>query len=277
MFDFSAFFAQYGNLFLQGTVDTLIMTCVATILAYVIGIPLGILLVVTSPNGLRPNRIVSTIVGWIVNIGRSVPFIILLVALIPFTRFIVGTSLGVPGAVVPLVVTAAPFAARMVEQSLEETDSGLVEAAQSFGASTWQIVWKVYLKETLPSLVRGAAITFVTLFGYSAMAGTVGAGGLGDIAIRYGYQRFQTDVMIFAVLLCVVLVIVFQAIGDATARKIDQAPQVTCKSSWRRPAKTRIIKRSRILWEAASSFCEIYSWAQPSSCDRPTLIPLFAW
>lgn len=222
MFDFSAFFAQYGNLFLQGTVDTLIMTCVATILAYVIGVPLGILLVVTSPNGLRPNRIVSTIVGWIVNIGRSVPFIILLVALIPFTRFIVGTSLGVPGAVVPLVVTAAPFAARMVEQSLEETDSGLVEAAQSFGASTWQIVWKVYLKETLPSLVRGAAITFVTLFGYSAMAGTVGAGGLGDIAIRYGYQRFQTDVMIFAVLLCVVLVIVFQAIGDVTARKIDK-------------------------------------------------------
>ena len=222
MFDFSAFFAQYGNLFLQGTVDTLIMTCVATILAYVIGIPLGILLVVTSPNGLRPNRIVSTIVGWIVNIGRSVPFIILLVALIPFTRFIVGTSLGVPGAIVPLVVTAAPFAARMVEQSLEETDSGLVEAAQSFGASTWQIVWKVYLKETLPSLVRGAAITFVTLFGYSAMAGTVGAGGLGDIAIRYGYQRFQTDVMIFAVLLCVVLVIVFQAIGDVTARKIDK-------------------------------------------------------
>lgn len=222
MFDFSAFFAQYGNLFLQGTIDTLVMTCVATILAYVIGIPLGILLVVTSPNGLRPNRIVSTIVGWIVNIGRSVPFIILLVALIPFTRFIVGTSLGVPGAVVPLVVTAAPFAARMVEQSLEETDSGLVEAAQSFGASTWQIVWKVYLKETLPSLVRGAAITFVTLFGYSAMAGTVGAGGLGDIAIRYGYQRFQTDVMVFAVLLCVVLVIVFQAIGDVTARKIDK-------------------------------------------------------
>ena len=222
MFDFSAFFAQYGNLFLQGTIDTLVMTCVATILAYVIGIPLGILLVVTSPNGLRPNRVVSTIVGWIVNIGRSVPFIILLVALIPFTRFIVGTSLGVPGAVVPLVVTAAPFAARMVEQSLEETDSGLVEAAQSFGASTWQIVWKVYLKETLPSLVRGAAITFVTLFGYSAMAGTVGAGGLGDIAIRYGYQRFQTDVMIFAVLLCVVLVIVFQAIGDVTARTIDK-------------------------------------------------------
>ena len=221
MFDFSAFFAQYGNLFLQGTVDTLIMTCVATILAYVIGIPLGILLVVTSPNGLRPNRVISTIVGWIVNIGRSVPFIILLVALIPFTRFIVGTSLGVPGAVVPLVVTAAPFAARMVEQSLEETDSGLVEAAQSFGASTWQIVWKVYLKETLPSLVRGAAITFVTLFGYSAMAGTVGAGGLGDIAIRYGYQRYQYDVMTVAVILCVILVQIVQTIGDVVSDHID--------------------------------------------------------
>ena len=219
MFDFSAFFAQYGNLFLQGTVDTLIMTCVATILAYVIGIPLGILLVVTSPNGLRPNRIVSTIVGWIVNIGRSVPFIILLVALIPFTRFIVGTSLGVPGAVVPLVVTAAPFAARMVEQSLEETDSGLVEAAQSFDASTWQIVWKVYLKETLPSLVRGAAITFVTLFGYSAMAGTVGAGGLGDIAIRYGYQRFRPDVMLATIIILIVVVNLIQYGGDLASHK----------------------------------------------------------
>ena len=221
MFDFSAFFAQYGNLFLQGTIDTLVMTCVATILAYVIGIPLGILLVVTSPNGLRPNRVVSTIVGWIVNIGRSVPFIILLVALIPFTRFIVGTSLGVPGAVVPLVVTAAPFAARMVEQSLEETDSGLVEAAQSFGASTWQIVWKVYLKETLPSLVRGAAITFVTLFGYSAMAGTVGAGGLGDIAIRYGYYRWQGDVMWVTVILLVALVQILQGIGMLFSKKLD--------------------------------------------------------
>ena len=222
MFDFSAFFAQYGNLFLQGTVDTLIMTCVATILAYVIGIPLGILLVVTSPNGLRPNRIVSTIVGWIVNIGRSVPFIILLVALIPFTRFIVGTSLGVPGAVVPLVVTAAPFAARMVEQSLADIDGGLVEAGQSFGANTWQLVTKVYLKESLPSLIRGAAITFITLFGYAAMAGCVGAGGLGDIAIRYGYQRYKVDVMIVSVVLCVILVQVIQSVGDVIARKTDK-------------------------------------------------------
>lgn len=222
MFDFASFFAQYGNLFLEGTRDTLVMTCASTFFAYVVGVPLGILLVVTGPGGLRPNRAVSTVIGWIVNIGRSVPFIILLVSLIPFTRLLVGTSLGVPGAMVPLVVTAAPFAARMVEQSLTEVDAGLVEAAQSFGASNAQIVWKVYLKETLPSLVRGVAITFVTLFGYSAMAGTVGAGGLGDIAIRYGYQRFQTDVMVFAVVLCVLMVILFQSLGDVLARKIDK-------------------------------------------------------
>ena len=221
MFDCSAFFAQYGNLFLQGTIDTLTMTCVATLLAYVIGIPLGILLVVTGPNGLHPNRILSTVVGWIVNIGRSVPFIILLVALIPFTRFVVGTSLGVPGAVVPLVVTAAPFAARMVEQSLAEIDGGLVEAAQSFGASTWQIISKVLLPESMPSLVRGLSITFITLFGFVAMAGTVGAGGIGDIAIRYGYQRYQDDVMVVAIVLCVIIVQIAQSICSAIARKID--------------------------------------------------------
>ena len=222
MFDFSAFFAQYGNLFLQGTIDTLVMTCVATILAYVIGIPLGILLVVTSPNGLRPNRVVSTIVGWIVNIGRSIPFIILLVAIIPFTRLVVGTSLGVPGAIVPLTVAAIPFVGRMVEQSLAEVDGGLVEAAQSFGANTWQIVCKVMLRESLPSLVRGASITVITLFGYTAMAGAVGAGGIGDIAIRYGYQRYLGDVMIASIVLCIVLVQVFQSIGDLVARLVDK-------------------------------------------------------
>lgn len=218
----ASFFDQYGLLLLDGTIDTLVMTIASTLFAYVLGVPLGVLLVVTSPNGLRPQATVNTVLGWIVNIGRSIPFIILLVAIIPFTRFIVGTSLGVPGAIVPLVVTAAPFVARMVEQSLEEVDAGLVEAAQSFGASTWQIVTKVYLRESLPSLIRGVSITFVTLFGYSAMAGTVGAGGLGDIAIRYGYQRYQTDVMLAAVVLCVVLVQVFQTAGDVIARKIDR-------------------------------------------------------
>lgn len=218
----ASFFDQYGLLLLDGTVDTLIMTLASTLFAYVLGVPLGVLLVVTAPDGLRPHAALNAVLGWIVNIGRSIPFIILLVAIIPFTRLIVGTSLGVPGAVVPLIVAAAPFVGRMVEQSLEEVDGGLVEAAQSFGASTWQIVMKVYLRESLPGLIRGVSITFVTLFGYSAMAGTVGAGGLGDIAIRYGYQRYQSDVMIAAVILCIVLVQVFQSLGDFTARKIDK-------------------------------------------------------
>lgn len=216
------FFNQYGLLLAQGAWDTIVMTGVSTLFAYVIGVPLGILLVVTAPGGLRPHRALNAVLGWIVNIGRSIPFIILLVALIPVTRWIVGTSLGVPGAIVPLVVAAAPFVGRMVEQSLAEVDGGLIEAAQSFGASVWQIVRKVFLRESLPSLVRGVSITFVTLFGYSAMAGTVGAGGLGDIAIRYGYQRYQDDVMIAAVILCIVLVQIFQSVGDIVARKIDK-------------------------------------------------------
>ncbi|HIS40056.1 MAG TPA: ABC transporter permease [Candidatus Aphodovivens avistercoris] len=218
----ASFFDEYGLLLAQGTWDTVVMTVAATLGAYVIGIPLGVLLVVTAPGGLRPHKALNAVLGWIVNIGRSIPFIILLVALIPFTRWVVGTSLGVPGAIVPLIVAAAPFVGRMVEQSLAEVDGGLVEAAQSFGASVRQIVVKVFLRESLPSLIRGVSITFITLFGYSAMAGTVGAGGLGDIAIRYGYQRYQDDVMIAAVILCIVLVQVFQSAGDVLARKIDR-------------------------------------------------------
>ena len=216
------FFSQYGALLAGGTWDTIVMTGVATLFAYVLGTPVGVLLVVTAPNGLHPHPAFNSALSWLTNILRSVPFIILLFALIPLTRIIVGTSLGVRGAIVPLVVTAAPFAARMVEQSLAEVDGGLVEAAQSFGASTWQIVWKVFLRECLPSFIRGVSITFVTLFGYSAMAGAVGAGGLGDIAIRYGYQRWQFDVMIVAVVLCVVVVQVVQTAGDVLARKIDK-------------------------------------------------------
>jgi len=216
------FFDKYGALLAQGTIDTLVMSIASCVFAYVIGLPLGIWFAVTTPNGLRPNKAVNTVLGWIINIGRSIPFIILLVAIIPFTRLVVGTSLGVPGAVVPLTVAAAPFVARIVEQSLAEVDKDLIEAAHSFGASNMQIIMKVMLKESLPSLVRGVAITFVNLFGYSAMAGTVGAGGLGDIAIRYGYQRFQGDVMLAAVILCVVLVQVFQTFGDWFARTIDK-------------------------------------------------------
>ena len=218
----SAFFDQYGELLLEGTGDTIVMTLLATLFSYVVGIPLGVLLTVSGPKGLAPHRALNAVLGWIVNIGRSIPFVILLVAIIPFTRLVVGTSLGVPGAIVPLTVAAIPFVARMVEQSLADVDGGLVEAAQSFGATNWQFVYKVYLKETLPSLVRGASIVFITLFGYAAMAGIVGAGGLGDIAVRYGYQRYRPDVMLAAVVLCVVLVQVIQSLGDWAARKLDK-------------------------------------------------------
>ena len=220
--DFLAtFFDNYGMLLAQGTWDTLLMTIVSTFFAYVIGIPLGVLCVLTSPKGLMPHRIFNMVLGWIINIGRSIPVIILLVALIPFSRFIVGTSLGVPGAIVPLVISAAPFIARMVEQSIEEVDGGLVEAAQSFGANTWQIVYKVFLREALPSLVRGFAIVFITILGYSAMAGCVGAGGLGDIAIRYGYQRYQDDVMIATVIILIVIVQIVQSACNFAARKME--------------------------------------------------------
>jgi D-methionine transport system permease protein len=218
----AAFFDQYGLLLLKGTWDTIVMTSAGTFFAYVFGVPIGVAIVLTSPVGLHPHRIFNGVLGWIVNMGRSIPFIILLVALIPFTRWIVGTSLGVAGAIVPLTVAAAPFVGRMVEQSLSEVNDGLIEAAQSFGASTLQIVFKVLLKESLPSLIRGAAITFITLFGYTAIAGTIGAGGLGDIAVRYGYHRYQGDVMIAAVIICIILVQLVQSVSDILARKIDK-------------------------------------------------------
>lgn len=215
------FFNDYGNLLIEGVQDTLIMTSVATLFAYLIGLPVGVLLITSNKKGICSNAPINAVLGWIVNIVRSVPFIILLVAIIPFTRLIVGTSLGVPGAIVPLVITAAPFVARVVEQSLAEVDGSLIEAAQSFGASKLQIVCKVLLWEALPSLIRGAALTFITLFGFSAMAGTVGAGGLGDIAIRYGYQRYQYDVMTVAVILCIILVQIVQSLGDFISRAIN--------------------------------------------------------
>lgn len=217
----TSFVDQYGALMAQGTWDTVVMTVLSTAFAYVIGIPLGVLLILTAPGGLHPHRVFNGVLGWLVNIGRSIPFIILIVFMIPMTRAIVGTSLGVAAAIVPLTVAAAPFVARMVEQSLAEIDGGLVEAAQSFGASTWQIIRKVFLVESLPSLIRGLSITFITLFGFVAMAGTVGAGGIGDIAIRYGYQRYQDDVMVVAIVLCIVVVQLAQSLANVIARKID--------------------------------------------------------
>lgn len=218
----STFFDQYGILLLEGTWATVLMTGISTIIAYGLGIPLGVVVTITAPDSLKPHRPINAVLGWIVNIGRSIPFIILLVALIPFTQFVVGTSFGTVGAIVPLVIAAAPFVARMVESSLAEVSPGCIEAAQAFGANTFQIIWKVLLRESLPSLIRGASITFITLFGYSAMAGAIGGGGLGDIAIRYGYYRYQDDVMIATIIILVILVQLVQVVGDLLARAIDK-------------------------------------------------------
>jgi len=216
------FLAEYGQLLIDGTGATIVMTGLSTVLTYALGVPLGVLVTITAPGSLRPHRAFNAVLGWIVNVGRSVPFIILLVTLIPATRFIVGTSLGTPGAIVPLVIAATPFVARMIEAALREVDAGVIEAAQSFGASNAQIVWKVMLREGLPSIVRGVSITFITLFGYSAMAGVIGAGGLGDVAVRYGYYRYQTDVMFATIAILIVLVQVIQSTGDLLARGIDK-------------------------------------------------------
>lgn len=217
-----AFFSEYGALLVQETGNTIVMVVTPTLFAYVIGIPLGVLLVTSAPNGLRPWRALNAVLGWIVNIGRSIPFVILMVALIPVTRLLVGTSLGVLGAIPPLTIAAAPFVARMVEQSLAEVDGGLIEAAQSFGANTWQVVVKVYLKESVPSLIRGAAITLITLLGYSAIAGMIGAGGLGDVAVRYGYHRYELDVMVAAIIICIVLAQIIQTVTNVVARRVDK-------------------------------------------------------
>lgn len=218
----SAFWAQYGDVLIEGSWETLLMVSISTVLSYVIGVPLGVALIVTQPQGIRPHRVVYGVLGWIVNIGRSIPFIILMVAVMPFTRLVVGTTIGVKGAIPPLVISAAPFIARMVETSLSEVDAGVVEAAQSMGASTLQTVWKVYLPEAKPSLILGGAISLVTILAYTAIAGTVGAGGLGDIAVRYGHQRGITSVMWVTVVFLVILVQVVQLVFNWLSRRIDK-------------------------------------------------------
>lgn len=222
MGELQVFFAEYSALLAAETWNTVLMTLIPTVVAYLVGIPLGVLLFISAPGGLRPNRVLNAVLGWIINIGRSIPFVILIVVLIPATRLVMGTTLGVPGAIFPLIIAAVPFVARMVEQSLAEVDAGLVEAAQSFGANIWQVVVKVYLKESVPSLVRGAAITLITLLGYSAIAGMVGAGGLGDVAVRYGYMRYEVEVMVAALLICIVLVQIMQSIMNVVARRVDK-------------------------------------------------------
>lgn len=201
--------------------ETLYMVGVSTVFAVVLGLPLGILLVITSEGHIKPNKWFNTILGWIVNVGRSVPFIILMVAIINFTRWLVGTSIGTTAAIVPLTISAIPFFARVTEQSLREVDKGIIEAAQAMGATTMQIIIKVLLPEAFSSLVLAMTITAVNLIGYSAMAGAIGGGGLGDLAIRYGYQRFRGDIMLITVIVLVILVQGVQTIGNFLARRLS--------------------------------------------------------
>ena len=210
------------DMILKGIQETLYMTLLSTLMGYVIGLPMGVLLAVSDKDGLKPNRVLYRILDVIANIVRSIPFLILLILLIPFTRMIVGKSYGSTATVVPLVIAAGPFIARMVESSLKEVDEGVIEAARSMGASNLRIIVKVLLVEARTSLINGATIAVGTILGYSAMAGTIGGGGLGDIAIRYGYHRYQADIMIVTVVLLVILVQIFQMIGTTLANRLDK-------------------------------------------------------
>lgn len=210
------------TLLTKGTGETLYMTLVSTAIAYVIGIPLGVLVYTTASGGIMPNRPVNFIAGAVINIIRSVPFLILLVAILPFTRLVAGTTIGSTATIVPLVVASAPYIARMVESSLREVSGGVIEAAKAMGASPMQIITKVLLPEARPSLLTGGVISLATILGYSAMAGFVGGGGLGAIATNYGYYRYQTDVMIITVIILVLIVQIFQEVGIRIADKADK-------------------------------------------------------
>ena len=206
----------------EGFLETLYMTFVSSAVAYLLGLPLGIVLVVTDKGGIRPIPWLNWFLGVVINLLRSVPFLILLITVIPITRFITGTTLGSAATIVPLVIAAAPFIARLVESSLKEVDKGVIEAAQSMGASPLQIVFKVMLPEARPSLIVGSAIAVTTILSYSAMTGFVGGGGLGDIAIRYGYYRYQTGIMLITVVLLVIIVQVLQELGMKLAKISDK-------------------------------------------------------
>lgn len=206
----------------QGFIETIYMTVISTVLAYIIGLPLGLVLVVTDKDGIHPIPWLNSLLGMIINFFRSIPFLILLIALMPFTKMVVGTVIGSKAAIVGLWIAAAPFIARMVESSLKEVEIGVVEAAQSMGASPFQIMTKVLLPEAKPSLLVGAAISITTILGYSAMAGICGAGGLGAIAINYGYYRKQSDIMYVMVILMAIIVLVFQELGMRISKHTDR-------------------------------------------------------
>ena len=202
--------------------ETIYMVIISTVLAYAIGLPIGVVLNITSKDGICPNRAVNSVLGVIVNVFRSIPFLILLIWMLPVTQAIVGTMVGPTSVIVPLVVSAAPFVGRMVESSLNEIDKGVVEAAQSMGSSSWRIIYKVLIPESKPSLIIGAAISVTTILGYSAMAGIVGGGGLGAVAMNYGLYRYDDQIMFITIVIIVVIVQIFQEIGMMTAKKLDK-------------------------------------------------------
>ena len=214
--------ANMIDLLLKSLGETCYMVLIAIVLATLIGLPLGVILTVTRKDHIMPNALVNGVLGAIVNATRSTPFIILMVAIIPFTRMIVGSSIGTTAAIVPLTITAAPFIARVIESSLLEVDRGVIEAAQSMGASPFQIIGKVMLPESLHSIVLGITLALIALIGASAMAGALGGGGLGDLAIRYGYQRFQMDVMIATVIVLIIMVQGVQSLGNMLSRKLNK-------------------------------------------------------
>lgn len=210
------------NMIITGIFETLVMVFFSTLFGYLFGLPLGVILYMSDKDGIKPNKTLYRILDVIVNIGRSIPFLILLILIIPFTKMIVGKSYGTAATIVPLTISAIPFIGRMVESSLKEVDKGVIEAATSMGASTFMIIVKVLLNEARPSLINGVTICLGTIVGYSAMAGTVGGGGLGDIAIRYGYYRYETGIMIVTVIIIIVLVQLIQYLGNKLAKKLDK-------------------------------------------------------
>lgn len=209
------------DIILNATGQTLYMVFWSTLLSVIIGFFPAIILTLTAPDGLRPNKIVYEILSFIVNVFRSFPFIILLIIIIPFTRFVAGKSIGTTAAIVPLTVSAIPYIARVFETSLRETDPGVIEAARSFGASDWQIMFRVYIKESIPRMLNGVVLLIISLVGYSAMAGTVGGGGLGDIAIRYGYQSYNTEYLVICSVILIIFVQLVQMLGNWLYKKIS--------------------------------------------------------
>ena len=206
----------------ENTLVTLGMVGASTLFAYLLGLPMGVLLRVTDRGGIMENHAFNSVFGWVVNILRSLPFIILMISISPFTRLLVGKAIGPVAACVPLVIGAAPFVARLVETSLAEIDTGMIEAAKCMGATNWQIISKVMVRESVPSLIRGLSISTITILGYSAMAGAIGGGGLGDVAIRYGQHRFEPKVMLLTIILLVIIVCVIQIVFDRLSTRLDK-------------------------------------------------------